>query len=274
MKLTFGKNISKYRKLKNITQEELASKLGITFQAVSKWETGQTYPDITQLPNLSDILEVSIDKLMGHAVYEKKVSIYEDEYARDDYYWGLIPSTMCYKVLSILPPAKPFKLLDIGCGEGKDAVFFARNGYDVTAFDIADAGIEKTKRLADKLGVHVNVFKADILDMRLDTCYDILYSNGVLHYIKPGLREEIFTNYRQYTATNGIHVFSVFVVKPFIPPAPENESNAHTWISGELFSHYSDWMIKECEEIIFDCNSAGIPHKHAMNRIIAEKIPW
>ncbi|WP_286119110.1 class I SAM-dependent methyltransferase [Thermoactinomyces sp. DSM 45891] len=58
------------------------------------------------------------------------------------------------------------KLLDIGCGEGRNAVFFARNGYDVTAFDISDAGIEKTKRLADHVGVEVNVFKADLLDFR------------------------------------------------------------------------------------------------------------
>jgi 2-polyprenyl-3-methyl-5-hydroxy-6-metoxy-1,4-benzoquinol methylase len=47
------------------------------------------------------------------------------------------------------PPVKPLKLLDIGCGEGKDSVFLAKNGYIVTAFDIAEAGIEKAKRLAD-----------------------------------------------------------------------------------------------------------------------------
>ena len=39
------------------------------------------------------------------------------------------------------PPEQPLKLLDIGCGEGRNAVFFARNGYNVTAFDISEKGI-------------------------------------------------------------------------------------------------------------------------------------
>lgn len=273
MKSNIGKNISRHRKCKNITQEELAAQLDITFQAVSKWETGQSYPDITLLPQLAAILEVSIDKLMGYAFSEPKRTIYEDEYNQNHYYWGLTPSKLCYKILSLFPPVKPLKLLDLGCGEGKDAVFFARNGYQVTAFDIAAAGIEKTKRLADKVGVPVHVFKADILDFRLDTAYDILYSNGVLHYIRPELRQEIFTNYQQHTAPGGLHVLSAFVTKPFIPPAPEHEPNAYPWISGELFSLYSHWLIKECDELIFDCHSAGIPHKHAMNILVAEKPP-
>jgi tellurite methyltransferase len=126
-----------------------------------------------------------------------------------------------------MPPTKHLKLLDIGCGEGKDAVFFARNGYDVTAFDISDAGIEKTKRLADMARVNVKVFKADITDFRLNTQLDILFLSGVLHYINPKFRREIFDNYKSYTNKDGMHFFNVFVQKPFIAPPPENEPNAY-----------------------------------------------
>jgi tellurite methyltransferase len=150
--------------------------------------------------------------------------------------------------------------------------FFARNGYDVSALDISDAGIEKTKRLADKFGVNVNVFKADFLDYRLDSNFDILFSSGVFHYIKPILREEILDNYKQFTNSNGIHIFNVFINKPFIEPPPENEPTACKWISGELFGYYHDWLLQDCSEVIFDCNSSGIPHKHAMNKMIAQKI--
>lgn len=272
MKNHIGKNISRYRKNKNITQEELAAALGITFQAVSKWETAQTYPDITLLPAIADQLEVSIDTLMSHTFQERKQSIYEDEYAHDEYYWGLEPSKLCYTVLALLPPTKPLKLLDIGCGEGKDAVFFARNGYLVTAIDIAEPGIEKTKRLADKIKVPVNAYKVNLLDYRLDTSYDILFSNGVLHYLRPELRQEIFSNYQQQTSIGGIHVLTAFVSKPFIPAPPEKESNAHNWISGELLSFYKNWLIKESSEIIFDCHSSGIPHKHAVSVLAAERV--
>lgn len=271
MKKELAKNIYRYRKEKGLTQEELAQKLGLTFQAVSKWETAQTSPDITVLPKLSQILDISIDKLMGYAAHDRQISIYEEEYKIPEYYWGVEPSKMCLRILELLPPTAHLKLLDIGCGEGKDAVFFARNGYDVTAFDISAAGIEKTKRLADQARVPIKVFKADVLDFRLSTNFDILFSSGVFHYIKPELRAEILDNYKKFTNINGLHAFNVFVSKPFIDPAPENEPTACRWISGELLTHYHDWLIEECPELIFDCHSSGIPHKHAMDMLIARK---
>jgi len=272
MKETLARNIAIYRKEKGLTQEELAQILGLSFQAVSKWENAQSMPDIALLPELSRTLEVSIDKLLGYTAQDKRITIYEEEYKTQDYYWGTEPNDACYQVLQLMPPTKRLKLLDIGCGEGKDAVFFARNGYEVSAFDVSDAGIEKTRSLAEKTGVHVHVFKADILDFRLDTHYDIIFSSGVLHYIKPEYRKEIFDNYKQFTNENGIHVFNVFVNKPFIAPPPEKEPNAYKWHSGELLTHYRDWLMKDSSEIVFDCNSSGIPHQHAMTKMIAQKI--
>ncbi len=58
-------NIKKFRMSKNLTQEELASYLHLTPQSISKWERGETYPDITLLPALANIFETSIDLLMG-----------------------------------------------------------------------------------------------------------------------------------------------------------------------------------------------------------------
>lgn len=272
MKETLARNIAIYRKEKGLTQEELAQILGLSFQAVSKWENAQSMPDIALLPELSRTLEVSIDKLLGYTAQDKRITIYEEEYKTQDYYWGTEPNDACYQVLQLMPPTKRLRLLDIGCGEGKDAVFFARNGYEVSAFDVSDAGIEKTRSLAEKTGVHVHVFKADILDYRLDTHYDIIFSSGVLHYIKPEYRKEIFDNYKQFTNENGIHVFNVFVNKPFIAPPPEKEPNAYKWYSGELLTHYRDWLMKDSSEIVFDCNSSGIPHQHAMTKMIAQKI--
>ena len=60
---------------------------------------------------------------------------YEEAYQEKKYYWGKSPSRYAYKVLELMPPDRPLKLLVIGCGEGRNAVFFARNGYQVTAFD-------------------------------------------------------------------------------------------------------------------------------------------
>ena len=60
---TFELKIAYYRKLKGITQSELADMVGVSCQAVSKWERQISYPDITVLPALAQILGVTIDEL-------------------------------------------------------------------------------------------------------------------------------------------------------------------------------------------------------------------
>ena len=64
MKETIGNRIAKYRKMKGMTQEELAGKLGISSQAVSKWETDASCPDISLLPELCRLLGISTDTLL------------------------------------------------------------------------------------------------------------------------------------------------------------------------------------------------------------------
>jgi len=61
----FGKRIETLRKNKGLTQEELATRLGITSQAVSKWENDASYPDITLLPSICTILGTTLDDLFG-----------------------------------------------------------------------------------------------------------------------------------------------------------------------------------------------------------------
>jgi transcriptional regulator with XRE-family HTH domain len=66
MEQTLGKRIAKNRKKLNLTQDQLAEKLGVTAQAVSKWENDQSCPDISMLPRLAELFGISIDELMGH----------------------------------------------------------------------------------------------------------------------------------------------------------------------------------------------------------------
>ena len=64
MNETIGNRISKHRKEKGLTQEELAEKLGVSSQAVSKWENDQSCPDISLLPILCSIFGISTDELL------------------------------------------------------------------------------------------------------------------------------------------------------------------------------------------------------------------
>lgn len=268
----FGKNIYSKRKELGLTQQELADKLHISFQAVSKWENSGAYPDIVLLPEIAAILGTTVDSLLGYAAVHK--TDYEERYKTNDYYWGLVPNRLCHEIMKLCPPVKPLKVLDIGCGEGKDAVFFARNGYNVTAFDYADSGLEKARSLAERFGVEINFFKADINDFRLTENYDIVFSSGVFHYIKPEIRSQTADNIKLHINTGGIAAINVFVKKPFIERAPDSESSEENkqWKSGELLTLFHDWKINSFKEEIFDCMSGGVPHRHCMDILIAEKL--
>ena len=86
-----SKNIASYRKRLKMTQEELARRFNVSFQAVSKWETGQSMPDISLLSDIAVAIESDINGLMGYSHTRMKVSYYEEEYVTDSYYWGLAP---------------------------------------------------------------------------------------------------------------------------------------------------------------------------------------
>lgn len=72
MKLNFGNQIRLNRRRMNLTQEQLAEKFGISPQAISRWETGATYPDIEMLPMIASFFETSVDSLLGVTEEEKE----------------------------------------------------------------------------------------------------------------------------------------------------------------------------------------------------------
>ena len=67
-----GEVIKKYRLLNNLTQEELGKKMYVTKQAVSKWETGKTLPDIITLKKLSEDLSIPNEEILGESVKQTK----------------------------------------------------------------------------------------------------------------------------------------------------------------------------------------------------------
>lgn len=82
MTVYLGENIKNFRHQKGITQETLAEFLGVTFQSVSRWERGESYPDITMLPEIADFFKVTVDDLLGSnkKQSEKKVQAYLELY--------------------------------------------------------------------------------------------------------------------------------------------------------------------------------------------------
>ena len=62
---TTGEFILQKRKEKNLTQAELADLLGVTNKAVSRWETGEGFPDVTMLPQIATVLGTTVDEILN-----------------------------------------------------------------------------------------------------------------------------------------------------------------------------------------------------------------
>ena len=77
----FGDRIFELRRGRDLTQEALAEQLGVTAQAVSKWERGESMPDVALLPQIAQIFEVTIDSLFG--VEKAPVAVYLPEEKRN-----------------------------------------------------------------------------------------------------------------------------------------------------------------------------------------------
>ena len=113
--MEIGSVIMNKRKALGYTQQNLADKLHVSFQAVSKWENGTACPEVELLPAIAKLLGTSVDALLGYR--SVVVTDYEKRYKTDNYYWGLAPNNLCYEIMKLRPPVKPLKVLDIGCGK-------------------------------------------------------------------------------------------------------------------------------------------------------------
>lgn len=97
MNIKLGEKIKSLRKQKNISQEILARYLGVSFQAVSKWENDTAMPDVTLIPAIASFFEVSTDELFDFNLYEIEKNI-DDIVTKSGEYYYCDPA-MCEKIL-------------------------------------------------------------------------------------------------------------------------------------------------------------------------------
>ena len=199
---------------------------------------------------------------------------YEEWYAGDEYYWGLEPGRFLDELIRLCPPSADKTVLDIGCGEGKDAVYMAQRGYTVSAFDLTENGIRKTLALAAAKGVKVDAYVDDINTFETAKQFDIVYSTGTVQYLFGQNKKGFFEKLGRITKTDGIVYINVFVEKPFLPLPPDWDIEEKLWKTGELFTFFADWKAERIDEVIFEDKSGGIPHHHCMDTIVCRKMAY
>lgn len=198
--------------------------------------------------------------------------VYDERYARPGLYWGSKPTQLAREVVRIASslPHPPRTLVDLGSGEGRDSIYFARRGYRVLGVDISSVGVRKAENRASRLGVNVQFRVGDIRTYRLNRRVDVVFSSGTLNNLPRRARAARFEHFKARTNPGGINAMNADVPKPYIPPQTTNP-NASPFRSGELLGYYWDWEILDAGQGEFISNSGGVPHRKAMDVVIARK---
>ncbi len=198
--------------------------------------------------------------------------IYDERYSRPGLYWGSKPTGLARDVVRVVRslPRSPRTLVDLGSGEGRDSIYFARHGYRVVGVDISSVGVRKAERRASRLGVNVRFRVGDLRTYRLSRRVDVVFCSGALNNLPRRLRARRFEHFKAMTAPGGINAMNADVPKPYIPAQTTNPF-ASPFRSGELLGYYWDWQILDSGQVEFLSTASGVPHRKAMDVVIARK---
>ncbi len=201
-----------------------------------------------------------------------RTAIYDERYARPGFYWGTKPTQLARDVVRIARSLArpPRTLVDLGSGEGRDAIFFSRRGYRVLGVDISSVGVRKSAERASRFGASARFLVGDLRTYQLRSRVDVVFSSGALNNLPRRMRKARFEHFKANTAPGGINAMNADVRKPYIPPQTTNPF-ASPFDSGELLGYYWDWEILDSGQGEFISHSGGVPHRKAMDVVIARK---
>jgi ubiquinone/menaquinone biosynthesis C-methylase UbiE len=119
--------------------------------------------------------------------------------------WRLKTSAFAKECLKYFP--EKAKILELGCGLGRDTIFFSKKGYRVTAIDFSKQAIKKAKENAERLGAKDIKFLNQDISKKLkfkDGSFDVVYARLTLHYFTDKVTEKIFQEIKRVLKPKGI----------------------------------------------------------------------
>jgi tellurite methyltransferase len=198
---------------------------------------------------------------------------YDDGYTACDCFWGNEPGSYVRKMVEVFGNISGLRILDIGCGEGKNAAFLAEKGAEVTAIDISSLAIERAKRIHTALNVEWVCADATTLAPPAQY-FDVVVAYGLFHCLHSGL-EIASLHHKLFNATKlgGRHVVCCFNDR-------SHDLSAHPNFDPCLLPHgfYAGlygrgWTLENVsDQDLFETHPHnGIPHHHSLTRILARK---
>ena len=209
---------------------------------------------------------------------------FDRQYASHDRYWWRGPNRYstspadhtAFNAVWLAAAARrgPGRALDLGAGEGADAIRLAKLGYVVDAVEVSAVACEKAERFARAEQVRVTVRREPIETVSLEGTYDVVLMNGSLHYVRD--KHSVLTRVAEASVPDAIHAVAVFSTATpvpgehtVIPVFPDEED-------GTVERFYRGWraLMHARERGRAEHSHPGFgPHVHSHIKLIAGRLP-
>ncbi len=189
--------IGDLRRQKKVTQQELADRVGVSFQTVSRWETGAGEPELSLLPALAEYFQVTVDQLLGLTPLEGEIYVPEKTGTED--FWNrkreyLLRTRKGYYnqdyveflVKQVWKLDRPVSVLDCGCGYGYLGLLllpYLARGSSYTGIDFAGELIATGREIFRDRGLEAEFIQGDVYAYEGRRQYDMVICQAVLRHL-------------------------------------------------------------------------------------------
>lgn len=190
----------------------------------------------------------------------------------DDYFskkYGMSATHSAVRAAEGIVPAG--KALDMGCGQGRNALFLALKGFDVTAVDNNPHAVQNVAELARAEGLPVRAFEYDLNAAHLQDDFDYIVATVVFMFLRPQAVPQIIADMQAHTNPGGYNlIVSAVDTADFPCPMPF----PFKFGEGELRGYYRDWQLVEYKEELGSMHArdeAGNPIQFKFVTMLAKK---
>lgn len=225
MKHKICETIKNLRISRGISQESFANVLGVSAQAVSKWENKRALPDISLLPKIADYFQVTIDTLFKGIIQDESILLNNistslelnkkgwDRIASKDWGGTHLPSWGVYMAdeerLHLLDDLTGKNVLEIACGDGKSLLYCGKkNAKELWGLDISECQIARAGQCLQKEGIEANLYLSpmEVNPGIPEHYFDLVYSVYGIGWTQD--LDKTISQVAKYLRTNGIFIFS------------------------------------------------------------------
>ena len=179
------------------------------------------------------------------------------------------PSAEVIELAKLLPADA--RVLDLGSGDGRPAVFLADHGFHVTAIDVSPRAIRKLQHNASSRGAVIKTEVQDLRDFTIDGSYNLIIAHGCLHLVEHVHSSRLVREMKGATKHGGYNVVAVFT-DAIEPPEDLQPFMRGLFREGDLLRGYAGWQIKESRSYVLeDDHPGGIHHRHAVDKLVARR---